>query len=84
MIQVSKIKKVDVGNLKGFASVDIDGITIHDFRIVQQTGQKAWVSAPQTAWKDNDGKTHYKNLVELQKELKEQVSAKVLEEWTKN
>jgi len=83
MIQVKEIKPINKGNLKGLAIVDIDGIIIHDLRIVQQPGQKPWISPPQKSWTDDQGKTHYLPLIEFSKELKNQISDTVLKAWEK-
>lgn len=81
MIQVIDIKKVSVGNVRAFVNLKINDILIHDFRIVQQENQKPWVSVPQVSWKDREGKTHYKNLIELPKEVKEEVNRAILAHW---
>lgn len=80
-IEVKDIKKVNGGKLKGFATVMIDGIVIHDFRIVQQDQQKAWVSPPQTIWKNDEGETKYKSIVEFSKELKQKIENAVLNKF---
>lgn len=80
-IQVIEVKPVNQGNLKAFVSIQLEDIVFHDFRIIQQAGQRAWVSVPQSSWKNQNGKTCYKPLVELPASLKEQVSKTVLDEW---
>ena len=69
------------GNLKAFADVKIGEIVIKDFRIVQQKGQKAWVSVPQLSYQSEAGETYYKPMVTLPDELKERVSFEVLRKW---
>lgn len=82
MITVQEIKKVNnIGNINAFVSIKIDDLIIHDFKIVQQSGQKAWVSVPQTSYKNQQDKTCYKNLIELSKELKEEISKEILKNW---
>ena len=82
MISVLAIKKVNnAGSLKAFVKLKIDDTVINDFRIVQQEGQSPWVSVPQVNWTGTDGKVHYKNLVELPKNLKDEVSREILESW---
>lgn len=81
-IEIIEVKKCSKdGNLKAFVDVKIDNILIKDFRIIQQKNQKAWVSVPQTSWRDSSGGLSYKNLVELPKELKTDVEKAVLEYW---
>ena len=82
-IQVLEIKPVDNSNLKAFVKIKIGETTFHDFRIVQQSGQKVWVSPPATQWTRKDGKTYRKVLIELPRRLKEAVSNAVLEAWNK-
>ncbi len=49
--------------LKAFASVQVGDWIVNDWRIVQQPGQRAWVSVPQTSWKDKEGKVQYRALL---------------------
>jgi hypothetical protein len=49
----------DRGNLKAFFSVRIGQVILHDFRLVQQPGQKAYVQAPIRTWVKPDGKIGY-------------------------
>jgi hypothetical protein len=52
MVEVLEIKPIENGNLKAFVKLKIGDVVFHDFRIVQQAGQKAWVSAPISTWVD--------------------------------
>lgn len=81
MIKMLEIKPVSSGNLKAFVKLKIDDIVICGFRIVRQSGQKPWVSVPQTAWTGSDGKIHYKNLIELPGILKDEIFKAVLAAW---
>lgn len=67
-------------NLKAFASVKLgEVLTIHDCRIVQQPGQKPFVSLPQR--KDEaTGKYHYIVFAE-DREFSEALQEKVLAEY---
>ena len=83
-IAVEKIRRVAKGNLKAFASVHMGGkFRIHSLRIVQQPGQAAWVSLPQSEWTDREGKTRYSPIIELPNNVKEAISEAVLKEWRK-
>jgi DNA-binding cell septation regulator SpoVG len=80
-VKVDNICRVDKGSLRAFASVTVAGkLTIHSIRIVQQDGQAAWVSLPQTEVKAADGgKSKYFPVVEISDSaLKEQVINSVL------
>jgi len=80
-IEVVAIKPLSSsGNLRGFASIRMGGVTIHDCRVIQQPGQRAWVSMPQREY-TKDGQKKYTAVVELSDGLKQQVSAAVLTAW---
>jgi DNA-binding cell septation regulator SpoVG len=64
------------GNLRAYADVQFDGITITDCPIVQQNGQAAYVTGPQ---KFEDG--HWWPVVKLTSDLRQHVQAAVLSEW---
>ena len=84
-IEVTKLKLVEKGNFKGFADVQVGQIEIRGFRIIQQPGQSAWVSVPQSEYtKDNEKRYH--NIVVLSEDLKQRVDAEILRAWgeTKN
>lgn len=78
-IEVLKTKNIEKGSLKGFASVRLGGVTIHDFRVIQQSGQDAWVSPPQKEFTGQDGTKKYAAIVELSDTLKAEVQRLVLE-----
>ena len=61
---------VNGGNLKALVKLQIGETIIHDFRIIQQPGKRAWVSAPVVSWIDTDGSTQYKTLIEFPQRLK--------------
>ena len=79
-IEVIDIKPIiGRGNLKAFVSVRIGAIEIHGLRIVQQPGQRAWVSMPQVESCDRDGKKCYAPLVTIHDEaLKSSITEAVL------
>ena len=82
-ITVENIRRLDgSGNLKAFASVNIEGkLTIHSCRIIQQPNQQAWVSLPQREWKDKDGNRHYAPLIEVPDKVKNAIQEAVLRTW---
>jgi len=80
-IRVQRITPVKSGkSLKAFASVCIDDILIHDFRVVQQPNTDAWVSVPQKEVMLRTGRK-YLPVIKLNSELKEAVSKAVLDAW---
>ena len=81
-IEVLEIKPLlNGGNLRAFVKLQIGETIFHDFRIIQQPGQRAWVSAPQAMWIDKDSHTRYKTLIEFPHRLKSIISEAVLSAW---
>ncbi len=62
--------------LRGFADIQIDFITVQDFRIFQRNG-KPYVQAPYTTLK-KDGAFQFRPIIDLPKELRAQVDAAIL------
>ena len=69
--------------LKAFASVRVDCWIIHDWRITQQLGQRAFVSVPQASWRDRNGKVRYRALLSIPGELKQRIEVAILSAWEK-
>ena len=85
MIRVESIKPIaGPGNLRAFAVVNIsDKIRICDVRVIQQPGQKAWVSMPTRAY-EKDGQQKWAPTVELlDDKLKAEVRNAVLAEFVR-
>ena len=81
-VEVLEIKRLScTGNLKGFVSVKIGGLTIHSIRVIQQDGQQPWVSLPQQEYQGKDGKKKYAPIIELPDHVKKAISEAVLAEW---
>ncbi|MGH7963611.1 MAG: septation protein SpoVG family protein [Candidatus Binatia bacterium] len=81
LVQVLAIKPLsNAGNLRAFASVKLGDIIIHDCRVVQQPGQRAWVSLPQCEY-TRDSEKKYAAIVELSDTLKRELSHVVLTAW---
>lgn len=79
-VKCINIKRVDRGNLKAFADVELDlsGVrllTMRAVRVVQQEGQKAWVSM--AAQQGRDNRWHLINLIHY-KPLKDDIKQAVL------
>lgn len=80
-IEVLAIKPLQTaGNLRAFASIRIAGITVHDCRVVQQPGQRPWVSLPQREYV-KDGQKKYSAIVELSDSLKREAERAILAAW---
>jgi DNA-binding cell septation regulator SpoVG len=78
-IEVLEIRPLEgAGNLTAFATVRLGAVVIHSCRVIQQPGQRPWVSLPQQQAKD--GK-YYPVVVIERRELLEQVRGATLEAW---
>jgi DNA-binding cell septation regulator SpoVG len=78
-IAVIALSAVSAGNLKALASVQIGpSLVVHKCRVIQQPGQRAWVSMPQERWEGADGQPRYTALVELSGGLRDRVAAAIL------
>ena len=64
------------GNLYGFASVTIGGVTMHDFKIVADKDDQLFVGMPSKP--DKTSKTGYRNTVSIDKNFREEFSKVVL------
>jgi hypothetical protein len=82
-IEVVEIKLVNGGPLKCYASVQVGDWIINDWRIIQQPGQRAWVSVPQTSWKNKDRQVQYRALLSIPGELKQRIEVAILSAWEK-
>lgn len=80
-IEVLELRAVQRGNLKALASVRLGDIVIHDFRVVQQPGQRAWVGEPAASWETETGGRAYRLVVELPKPLRKEIERAVLDAW---
>ncbi|WP_293447577.1 septation protein SpoVG family protein [Persephonella sp.] len=67
------------GNIKAFADIDFQGLTIRDVKVIHQNSQRPYVRLPEAAFIGNDGKKHYKHILEVNDpELKKDLSKVVL------
>jgi DNA-binding cell septation regulator SpoVG len=80
-IEVISMTRIDSGNLKAYVTVKIGEITIHDFRVIQQPNQRAYVSMPQRQYTTSDGQRGFRPLVDMPDALKQKVRDCVLAVW---
>lgn len=78
-VSVVALRKLSQGNLKAFVSVKVGPLTVHDFRVIQQPGQRAYVSVPQRSYQDAEGKTKYSPALEMPEVWKTAIQAAVLD-----
>ena len=62
------------------AEAGAETFTLHGWRVIQQTGRRAWVAMPQRSWQGDDGRSRYSPVVELPAELRKRVSEAVLQQ----
>jgi DNA-binding cell septation regulator SpoVG len=78
-IEVKHIKPVtNQGNLRAYVAVQIDEVTVHDCRLIQQPGQSAFLLGPQ---KRDGGR--WRPVVTMAPGLRQEVQAAVLAAWQK-
>jgi DNA-binding cell septation regulator SpoVG len=79
-IKVIEIRPLSDGrSLRAFVDVQVGDWIIHDFRIIRQNGQKAFVSPPQVSWKDpTTGEIKYKGILTIPPEQKQRIEVEIL------
>jgi DNA-binding cell septation regulator SpoVG len=84
-VKVIEIRPLNDGRpLKAFASIKIGDWIIHDFRVIKQNGQKAFVSPPQVSWKDPEsGEIRYKGILTIPPEQKQRIDVEILSAFQK-
>ena len=65
------------GNLYGFARITVGGITINDFKIVENKDGELFVGMPSRP----DGKGGYRSMAYVDKDIREEFNAAVIEEY---
>lgn len=76
-IKILRVERLNRGsNLKALVDVKIGDITIIDCRVVQQPGQRAYLSGPQKPLDDG----HWAPIVKMTTSLRERVQEVVLKE----
>jgi DNA-binding cell septation regulator SpoVG len=83
-IEIIKVTRLTTGgSLRGFVSIRLGALVLHDFRVIQQPNQQPWVAPPQKET-NKDGVRRFFPLIEVGEPLKKLISDKVLEAWTKD
>ena len=87
MIEINIVElRILNGNkpLKAFADVKVGDWIIHDFRVIKQNGQRAFVSPPQVSWKDPQTKEiKYKGILTIPPEQKQRIDVEILSAFQK-
>jgi len=78
-VACTDIKRLEnTGNLKAYATITVGkGLTIYGCRVIQQPGQTAWVSLPQT----KSGEKWFPVVKADDDRLKEVIDAVILDKW---
>lgn len=85
-VEVLRIAPVhNRGNLQAFADVRVETplgtFIFRRCRVIQQPGQRAYVSLPQEEWTGRDGKRGYTTLVTPPDTISEAIQEAILEAW---
>jgi DNA-binding cell septation regulator SpoVG len=74
----------DLRSLKAFADIQWGDWIIHDFRVIKQDGQRAFVSPPQVSWKDpQTGSIRFKGVLTIPPEQKQVIDVQILAAYQK-
>ena len=67
--------------VKAFYDVQIGDWVTFDWRLIKKDDQRAYVSVPQTSWRDAFGKIQYRALLSIPGELKQRIEVAILSSW---
>jgi len=81
-ILVSNLRLYNNANMKAFADVTVNGVTLRDCRVVQQNGQRAYASFPVLEWENAAKQKCRKTMVECDSALKAQIMEAVMEAYS--
>jgi DNA-binding cell septation regulator SpoVG len=77
-IEVLEIRLQNNGKaLKAFVDLCLDGVTVRDFRVIQERGRRLWVACPQVSWRSK-GIIKYKTIITFPDEQKGLIDVAVL------
>ena len=71
----------NAGSLRAYVSVKIGPLVVHDFRVIKQPEQDAWVSVPQKSWNTPQGERKFSPLLELPPDWKQPLTNAVIAAW---
>jgi len=81
-ITVENIRPINnAGSLRASADLRVNGWLMKNFRVVQQDGQRPWVSVPQVEYRTREGKRAFSNILEPPDDVKPLIQAAVLEAY---
>jgi DNA-binding cell septation regulator SpoVG len=81
-IRVLSIRDINKGAVRAVADIGLGPLLIiKEFNIIQQPGQRVWVSLPSREWQGDDGKRRFAPLVELTGSLTQRIEQAILQAW---
>jgi DNA-binding cell septation regulator SpoVG len=79
-IGVIASRHINKGTVRAITDVGLGlSLTLREFKVIQQPGQRAWVSPPSQEWQGTDGKRRFTPLIELTGSLRKRVEQAILE-----
>lgn len=87
MVIIENLRRITgKGNLRAFCDVRIPtprgDWVIRGCRIIQQPRQMAWFSLPIASWRDENGKTCFKTMLEIPARLKKKIGKAALKAYS--
>lgn len=81
-VKVLDIRLMPMGRpVRAYVDIKLDNWILYDWRIIKRDGERAFVSVPQTSWKDQNGKVKYRALLSIPGELKQRIEIAILLAW---
>ena len=81
-VKVLDIRLMPMGRpVRAYVDIKLDNWILYDWRIIKRDGERAFVSVPQTSWKDQNGKVKYRALLSIPGELKQRIEIAILSAW---
>lgn len=78
-IEILDLRLIGSGKfLKAFADVKLGDIVIRDFRIMKENGNRPYVKAPFSTYKDQKGRLKYRPIIILPDEVRGEVDLQIL------
>ena len=79
-IKILKVKLFTDGRpFKALVDIERDGWIFRGFRVIQQNGQRTFVTAPQVSWKDPEsGRISYSTIIDIPPEEKQIIFTEIL------
>jgi DNA-binding cell septation regulator SpoVG len=71
----------NAGSLRAYVSLKVGGLIIHEVRIVQQEGKKAFIAPPTTTWTAPDGTRKYHPILEFPDKWKTPLTEVIIAAW---